>query len=224
MHDTTITVPRIERPLADRTRQRVQPPARDWRQGLPTLSGRLLTLRELRREDAAELLPLLSTPDVTRFMSAPPASVERLAAFVDTTHRERLAGRYAGFAIVPHDVERPVGVVQLRQLEPGFATAEWGVAIGSGWWGRGLFQEAGRLALGFAFDTLGVHRLEARVAAQNGRGMAAVAKLGGVQEGLLRRALLTPDGRRVDQVLWAWLSDEWRGRTTPREEVLSWVH
>ncbi|HEX7085325.1 MAG TPA: GNAT family N-acetyltransferase [Vicinamibacterales bacterium] len=223
MHETTFALPRVERIPADISRRRTRTATNDWRHELPVLPGRLLTLRELRPEDATELLPLLAAPEVTRFMSPPPPSVERLVAFVETTHRERRAGRYAGFAIVPHETGRPVGLVQLRQLEPGFATAEWGVAIGSAWWGRGLFEEAGRLALSFAFDTLGVHRLEARVAAQNARGMAAVAKLGGVQEGLLRRALLTPDGNRVDQVLWAWLADEWRARTTGVEEEL-WVH
>jgi len=223
MHETTFALPRVERVPVDIDRRTRSAP-NDWRHGLPVLTGRLLHLRELQPGDATELLPLLSAPEVTRFMSPPPPSVERLVAFVETTHRERRAGRYAGFAIVPHETGRPVGLVQVRQLEPGFATAEWGVAIGSAWWGRGLFDEAGRLLLSFAFDTLGVHRLEARVAAQNGRAMAAVAKLGGVQEGLLRRALLTPDGNRVDQVLWAWLADEWRARMTRQEEEELWVH
>ena len=225
MHDSTIALTRVLRTPNQSWVSHERPPLTDWRQGLPTLSGRLLTLRELIPDDAAALLPLLSAREVTRFMSAPPPSLERFAAFVDSTRRERQAGRYAGFAIVPHGEAQPVGVVQLRQLEPGCSTAEWGVAIGSPWWGRGLFEDAGRLMLAFAFQTLGVHRLEARVAAQNARGMAAVAKLAGTQEGLLRRALLTPDGTRVDQVLWAWLEEDWRRQMASRREgALSWVH
>ncbi len=225
MHDSTIALTQVLRTPNASPVSPDRPPLTSWRQGLPTLTGRLLTLRELTKEDAPALMTLLSAPEVTRFMSAPPPSLERFAAFVDSTRLERQAGRYAGFAIVPHGEKQPVGLVQLRQLEPGFSTAEWGVAIGSAWWGRGLFEDAGRLMLAFAFDTLGVHRLEARVAAQNARGMAAVAKLAGTQEGLLRRALRTPDGNRVDQVLWAWLEDDWRRQVAPRSEgAFSWVH
>src|SRR5262249_3708532 len=152
----------------------------------PVLEGERLTLRELEPRDASMLLPLLGTPEVARFLSPPPRSLERFASFIDATQNERRAGRYAGFAVVPHETGRPVGLVQIRQLDPSFGTAEWGVAFGSEWWGRGLFVDAGRLLLDFAFGELGVFRLEARVAARNARGIRAVEKLGAVAEGLLR--------------------------------------
>jgi RimJ/RimL family protein N-acetyltransferase len=223
MHESTIALTRVFG--TPQGRAAVEPQPTDWRQGLPTLNGKLLTLRELAPEDSADLLPLLTADEVIRFLSPPPRSAERFADFIESTRRERSAGRYAGFAIVPAGQRAAVGLVQLRQLEPGFTTAEWGVAMGSAWWGRGLFEDAGRLLLDFAFQTLGSHRIEARVASQNARGIAAVAKLGGVAEGVLRRALLTADGTRHDQVLWSWLDEDWRRPNCPvREERLSWVH
>jgi RimJ/RimL family protein N-acetyltransferase len=227
MHDSTIAPSRVLR-----TPSLVPPaaapspiPAASWRQGLPQLRGRRLTLRELRSEDGPALLPLLTAPEVTRFMSPPPEAPNWFATFISATARERQAGRYAGFAIVPHGQNEPVGLVQIRQLEPGFSTAEWGIALGSQWWGKGLFEDTGRLVLGFAFETLGVHRLEARVATQNARGNAAVGKLGATAEGLLRRALRTADGATHDQILWAWLADEWRRDEARRlAEELVWVH
>ena len=226
MHESTIALTRVLR-----TPSVVSPaptpsavPAQ-WRQGLPVLRGLRLTLRELRLDDSAALLPLITAPDVTRFMSPPPEVPNWFSTFIAATARERQAGRYAGFGIVPHGEDAPVGLVQIRQLEPGFSTAEWGVALGSAWWGKGLFEDAGRLVLGFAFDTLGVHRLEARVATPNARGNAAVRKLGATAEGLLRRALRTADGATHDQVLWAWLNDEWRRDEARRlAEELVWVH
>jgi RimJ/RimL family protein N-acetyltransferase len=196
----------------------------DWRQGLPRLDGRLTTLRELEVGDGTHLLTLLTTPEVTRFLSPPPRSLERFTGFIETTREERRAGRYAGFAVVPHGVDQPVGVVQIRQLEPNFRTAEWGIAIGSEWWGRGLFLDAAGLALDFAFMALGVQRLEARVAAGNARGNGAVEKLGAIAEGLLRQSLLVADGTRHDQVLWSWLPDDWRRGRQATVEVPSWVH
>jgi hypothetical protein len=61
---------------------------------------------------------------------------------------------------------------------------------GAEWWGRGLFLDAAKQVLEFAFNGLGVERLEARVAAGNARGHRAVEKLGAVAEGLLRQSLL----------------------------------
>jgi RimJ/RimL family protein N-acetyltransferase len=43
-----------------------------------------------------------------------------------------------------------------------FSTAEWGFAVGSAFWGTGVFRESAELLLAFAFETIGVHRLEAR--------------------------------------------------------------
>ena len=77
-------------------------------------------------------------------------------------------------------------------------------------WGAGLFLDAARLLLEFAFDGLGVHRLEARAALANGRSQAAMRKLGAVQEGVLRQSLTTADGQRLDQVLWSLLDEDWR--------------
>lgn len=227
MHEPTIAISRVLRTPSLVPPAPTPPPTTPahWRQGLPQLRGHRLTLRELRLEDGPSLLPLITAPEVTRFMSPPPESPNWFATFIAATARERQAGRYAGFAIVPHGQDAPVGLVQIRQLEPAFSTAEWGIALGSAWWGKGLFEDAGRLILGFAFDTLGVHRLEARVAARNARGNAAVGKLGAAAEGLLRRALRTADGATHDQVLWAWLDDEWRRDEAKRlAEELVWVH
>lgn len=199
-------------------------PVAAWRSGLPVLRGKRLTLRELRVEDGDALLPLITAPEVVRFMSPTPEVPNWFATFINSTTRERQAGRYAGFAIVPHGHNQPVGLVQIRQLDAAFSTAEWGIAVGSAWWGKGLFEDAGRLVLAFAFETLGVHRLEARVAAQNARGNAAVGKLGATAEGLLRRSLRTAEGE-LDQVLWSWLDDEWRRDEAKRvAEELVWVH
>lgn len=190
-------------------------PARDaWRHALPVLTGELSSLRELEPGDAANLLPLLSAPEVARFISPPPHSLEQFAWFIETSRRERAAGRYAGFALVPHGHPGAVGVVQLRQTERGFVTAEWGFAMGSRWWGSGLFMDASRLLLDFAFDLVGVHRLEARAAVANARCQAAMQKVGAVREGVLRKSLTAADGTRHDQVLWSLLAEDWRELTT----------
>ena len=52
---------------------------------------------------------------------------------------------------------------------------------------------------------------KARAAVRNGRGIAALLKMGAVQEGVLRKAFLR-DGEYHDQGLYTILADEWKAR------------
>ena len=181
----------------------------DWRQALPVLTGSMVTLRELRLSDAPSLLAMLSTEEVARFISPPPTTVEGFERFIAWTHRERAAGNYVCFAVVPHGMDSAVGIFQVRQLEPGFATAEWGFAIGSAFWGTGVFLDGANMVVNFAFDVVGTHRLEARAAVANGRGNGALRKVGATQEGVLRKSFLR-NGEYLDQTLWTILDEDWR--------------
>jgi RimJ/RimL family protein N-acetyltransferase len=188
----------------------------DWQQGLPTLHGRQVVLRELRASDAASLFSLLTTEEVARFLSPPPATVDGFEKFIAWTLRQRVAGMYACFAVTLRGCDTAIGIFQVRDLGIGFENAEWGFAIGSAFWGTGVFREGAELVLQFAFETLGVHRLEARAAAINGRGNGALQKVGAVQECVLRKSLLR-DGRYLDQVLYAVIAVDWRrSRETQR--------
>jgi ribosomal-protein-alanine N-acetyltransferase len=181
----------------------------DWKAGLPVLTGAGFTLRELRLEDAASLLAMLTTEEVSRFISPPPTTVEGFERFILWAHRERHAGNYACFAVVPAGMDTAIGIFQVRSLEPGFGTAEWGFALGSQYWGTGLFVDGATLVLDFAIDVVGARRLEARAAVANGRGNGALRKLGAVQEGVLRRSFQR-HGEFHDQVLWGILAEDWR--------------
>ncbi len=181
----------------------------DWRAGLPMLSGTSVTLRELRSSDAPSLFAMLTTEEVSRFISPPPSTVDGFERFIAWTLRQRQAGTYACFAVALNGTDTAIGIFQLRELEPGFGSAEWGFAIGSPYWGTGVFQEGAVLMVNFAFEEVGVHRLEARAAIRNGRGNGALRKLGAVQEGLLRKSFLK-NGEYLDQALWTILDEDWQ--------------
>jgi ribosomal-protein-alanine N-acetyltransferase len=192
--------------------------ASDWRSALPELVGRRVMLREPRAGDATALFSLLSTEEVSRFISPPPPTVEGFERYVSWTHRHRAVGQYVCFAIVPLGADAPIGLIHVRALAPGFATADWGFAIGSEFWGTGVFAEAAELVLDFTFDVLGTHRLEARAALCNGRGNGAMKKLGAEREGILRHAFFR-NGEYLDQVLWSILQDDWKKQ---QQEKATW--
>lgn len=190
-----------------------------WRAGLPVLSTPAVTLRELQPEDAASLLSMLVGDEVSRFITAPPSTPEGFARYIEWAARERAAGGHVSYAVVPAGMSSAVGVFQLRAIEPAFSVVEWGFALGSPFWGTGLFEEAARLVVDFAVDVIGVLRLEARAVVANGRGNGALRKIGAVQEGVLRQSF-PRNGRYHDQLLWAILADDWKlQRTDPRPSV-----
>jgi RimJ/RimL family protein N-acetyltransferase len=189
----------------------------DWRNRLPDLGGTNFTLRELHAEDAPTLLAMLSTEEVSRFISPPPNTIEAFEQFITWALQEREAGNLVCYGVVPEGMTTAIGMFQLRSLEPGFGSCEWGFALGSQFWGNGMFVEAARLMLNFGVDIVGIQRFEARAVVANGRGNGALRKIGAVQEGILRRSFLR-NGSYHDQVLWSILAEDWRLQRIGQQE------
>jgi N-acetyltransferase len=190
----------------------------DWRQELPILAGRLVTLREVTPQDLGPLIDLLSIGDTSRFSLDEPVSDIDVRAFIDRAIRDRGAGVSLTYAVVQNATRTLVGLTQVRQLEPSFETAECEGTLAPSVRGTGVFLEAARLVGSFVFGTVGARRVEVRVLMQNGRANGALRKLGAVQEGVLRRSVRRR-GDYLDQALWSFLKDDWADHwmsTTPR--------
>ena len=75
--------------------------------------------------------------------------------------------------------------------------------------GTGFNRRVKDLMLARAFGC-GFRRVEFRVDSRNGRSQAAMAKIGGVREGILRQDRITWTGHVRDTVLFSILADEWK--------------
>jgi [ribosomal protein S5]-alanine N-acetyltransferase len=195
-----------------------EPSLNDWRKGLPTISGTNVDVREITAADAPALFELLTDPLVTKHISPPPPSVSAFEGFIVWAQRERTLGNGVCFGIVPRGLEQAVGVVQVRALDPSFFVAEWGFALAAPFWATGVFQEAATLVATFAFQTLKVHRLEARAVSQNGRGHGALQKLGAVAEAVLAKSFKR-EGHYDEQLLWTLLATEWGAASAERADA-----
>lgn len=179
-----------------------------WRRELPTLTARLVTLREPLTEDLGPIVDLLSIDDASRFGVEEPISEVAVQMFIERAQRDREAGTAFTYVVLLGSSRSIAGLVQVRGLDPAFETAEWECTLTPSARGSGVFLEAARLVGSFVFGSVGAHRLEARVLLQNGRANGALRKLGAVQEGILRRSARRR-GDYVDQVLWSLLKDDW---------------
>jgi RimJ/RimL family protein N-acetyltransferase len=179
-----------------------------WRNELPPLTGRVVSLREPITQDLGPLVDLLSLGDATRFGLDEPVSEVEVQELIERFARERASGLAFTYVVTLATARTIVGLVQVRALDPAFEAAEWECTLAPSSRGSGIFLETARLVGSFAFGTLGTHRLEARVLLQNGRANGALRKLGAVQEGVLRRSVRRA-GEYFDQVLWSLLKEDW---------------
>ena len=192
--------------------------AGNWRMELPVLTGRAVRLREPASADLAALVSLLSVSDATHFGLSDrsnPLSVQRL---IDRACRDRSNGLAFTYVVTLSSTRAAVGLVQVRQLDPAFEAGEWEFTIAPSVRGTGVFLDAAQLVGSFAFESVGVRRLEARALLENGRANGALRKLGAVQEGILRRSVRRGNVY-VDQVLWSTLKEDWGAHwvsTAPR--------
>ena len=183
--------------------------ARSWRTALPRLEARSVALREVVANDCRPLAAALGRSEVLHYLPPGPVTPDQFKRFITWVRRERRAGRYLCFAVLPHSRRTAAGLFQLWPIEPGFGTAEMGFALDPGLWGTTTFVEAATAVVDFAFDALGVRRLEFRSATTNGRGTGALFKIGAVPEGTLRSCFPCASGV-LDHTMWALLRHEWR--------------
>ena len=83
-----LDAPASERPLGANAAETTATTS-DWRQSLPVLASGQVVLRELQPSDAASLFAMLTTAEVSRFISPPPTTVEGFERFISWTIRQR---------------------------------------------------------------------------------------------------------------------------------------
>lgn len=177
---------------------------------MPSLHGDFTTLREVAASDVRTLFTLFSDPAVTTYMAPPPPTLAKFAGFVEWSHQQRAQGHGVCFGIVPQGMTAAVGILQIR-LEPASSDAEWGFVLSTHFWSTGVFADAANVLIDFAFTTMGVERLEARIALRNGRAHAAMQKIGARFDGTHPSS--SPQGNRRDsESVWILRQHDWRNR------------
>jgi ribosomal-protein-alanine N-acetyltransferase len=118
--------------------------------------------------------------------------------------------RGASFFIFRSDSKALVGVVDLSEIVRGFfQSAYLGYFAFEPHAGRGLMREGLAQVVQHAFETMGLHRLEANVQPGNDASIALVRTVGFTKEGYSKRYLKI-GGQWLDHERWAILVEDWR--------------
>lgn len=169
-----------------------------------------LELSPLRPADADDLFRIYSDQEFMRYWSSAPwASRDRAVAMIEGDLRELAAGEHLRLGIRLRDGGGLIGTCSLFQFVPACRRAELGYGIAPAHWRRGYMVEAVGAVLRFAFDELGLHRLEADIDPRNVASARSLEKLAFRREGLLRERWIV-DGVCSDSAIYGLLAPEWR--------------
>ncbi|MEO9255062.1 MAG: GNAT family protein [Tepidiformaceae bacterium] len=172
------------------------------------LTGTRVTLRPMRREDAASYNALRNDVEIALLArNSPPAPEEMertLAAFDEQLKRDPREQPW--FAIEADG--KFIGQCLLRDFDHTSRTCELGISIGDrAYWGHGYGREAVELLIDFAFRLSNMERVWLTVSGANERAQRCYAACGFVEEGRLRRHIWV-DGKYDDLVYMGVLRDE----------------
>lgn len=184
--------------------------------GARSLAGRVVSLDLSVADDAAGLFAALDDERVWAAgygggPAARPTSprgwvrrIEAAAADARAMFTVRLLDRGSG------EGGRVVGTSSLGDVDVANERVHLGwTAYAPDVWGTGVNPECKLLLLGHAFDDCGFGRVKIQTDLVNQRSQAAIAKLGAVREGVLRRHIRRADGTWRDTVVFSVVVGEW---------------
>ena len=164
------------------------------------------TLRPYRRDDEASLVRYANNRNISRNMRDRFPHPYTAADAREWTTRVSAQSPIANFAIVVSgEVIGGIG------LEPGTdvfrRSAEIGYWLGEPFWGRGIATAVVGGVCNYAFNELGLKRLDTAVLEWNPASMRVLEKCGFAREGVLRRSV-AKEGRLVDRMMFARLAED----------------
>jgi RimJ/RimL family protein N-acetyltransferase len=174
------------------------------------LAGRWVRLEPLTLAHVPDLALVAFEDDLWKWTVERVASTADLEAYVQRALDQQKAGVALPFATVARTTGRAIGCTRFGQFEREHSRIEIGWTwIGREWQATAINTEAKLLMLVHAFDTLGLRRVELKTDVLNERSRRAIARLGAVEEGVLRQHVVTRTGRVRDTVYYSILASEW---------------
>ncbi len=175
-----------------------------------TLEGRLVSLLPLGEHHFNELMAIGSDARIWTNLPIDGTDPKKLQTELRNALLHRAAGTQYPFAVIDKSTGKIIGSTRLMEIAPEHRKLE----IGWTWyspevWGKGHNLECKLLLLTYCFETLLLNRVQLKTRDTNQRSQAAIQKIGGVFEGILRKDRIMPDGNVRDTVVFSMLDNEW---------------
>lgn len=176
------------------------------------LENNRVLLRPLQPEDKALLMPFsLNETTLWRYSLLPADGEKNMTKYLEVAFQKKEILDSFPFIVFDKATKQYAGSTRFYDILPHHNTLQLGYTwYGKDFQGTGLNKNCKLLMLTFAFEELGVERVEFRADANNKRSIAAMKSIGCTVEGILRSNCTAPKGRR-DSIVLSILKEEWFG-------------
>ena len=174
------------------------------------LAGTYVTLEPIEERHAPDLFAAMQDEEVCRYLTwPPPTRLEETLTLIREAREAMARNQSIVFAQVWNETGRAIGSTRLLDVRPADRQVEIGATfLARSHWRTPANTESKLLFLTHCFERLGCVRVALKTDGRNVRSQEAIARLGAVREGTLRRHMLVR-GYQRDTVYFSILDDEW---------------
>jgi N-acetyltransferase len=174
------------------------------------LAGTYVTLEPIEERHAPDLFAAMQDEEVCRYLTwPPPTKLEETLTLIREAREAMARNQSIVFAQVWNETGRAIGSTRLLDVRPADRQVEIGATfLARSYWRTPANTESKLLFLTHCFERLGCVRVALKTDGRNVRSQEAIARLGAVREGTLRRHMLVR-GYQRDTVYFSILDDEW---------------
>lgn len=175
------------------------------------LENDTVLLRPLQTDDYAHLVSFaLQEPSIWKYSMVPVVGQEGLKNYIRTALAQKAAGTEYPFIVFDKRTQQYAGSTRFYDIQPTNKTLQLGYTwYGNRFQGTGLNKNCKLLLLSFAFEELGMERVEFRADNRNKKSIAAMKSIGCIEEGVLRSHAVIANNERRDSIVLSILKKEW---------------
>ena len=175
------------------------------------LENDVVRLTPMTGNDHHNLLPLaLHEPELWKYSLFSAAGSDGLIKYIEKAMAARLTGIEYPFTVFDKRTQEYAGSTRFYDIQSSNNMLQLGYTwYGKKFQGSGLNKNCKLLLLTFAFEKLGMERVEFRADNRNAKSIAAMKSIGCIAEGVLRSNAVTPIGERRDSIVLSILKKEW---------------
>lgn len=169
-------------------------------------------LRPLQETDVAHLLEIsINEPETWEYSLVQADGKENLINYIQLAIKARESKTEFPFIVFDKKTRKYAGSTRFYGINHDFKTLQLGFTwYGKQFRGTGLNKHCKFLLLQFAFEELGIERIEFRADNKNLRSIAAMKSIGCKEEGVLRNHMPTCNSAiRRDTIILSILNSEW---------------
>lgn len=175
------------------------------------LENNRVLLQPLSRNDLDKLLEFsVNEPEIWKYSLTPASGEENLKRYISDAIAAREAEKEYSFIVFDKRTNAYAGSTRFYDIQIAQDTLQLGYTwYGKNFQGTGLNLHCKYLMLQFAFDEMKMERVEFRADADNARSIAAMKKIGCIEEGVLRNNSIKFGGGRRNSIVLSILRTEW---------------